>query len=452
MILDEATIAAVSTPFGEGAVAMVRISGPASREVLDTVFCCSVETIHMEPRRQYLGTVRDRSGEEVDEVLATLFLAPSSYTGEDLVEISCHGGVHVTRRVLEVVLAAGARLAEPGEFTQRAYVNGRMDLTQAEAVIDMIRAQSDLALVSARAQLSGSLGRGVEEMRQRLLAVLAHLEAYIDFPEEDIEVEVGKAMIERMAAARDEVTRLLGTAERGRILREGIATVICGAPNVGKSSLLNALAGRDRAIVSEVAGTTRDTVEELIHVGGYALRLIDTAGVRESEDALEREGISRTRRALEEADLVIEVLDASCAPDEQQRVEMDQHFDGVLLVVLNKVDLGEHPGWSGSRHARVSCAAESGLRSLADRIGEQVGAGEMEVIHDPISINARHQVCLCRAREALDAAICGLEEGAYAELVAIDLREALDGIGAIVGKVDTEDLLGEIFANFCIGK
>lgn len=450
---DDDTIAAVATPFGEGAVAVVRVSGSAASSLLAEIFSSAASTTRdLEPRRQYLGKVVDpSSGDVVDEALVTFFPGPASYTGDDLVEIACHGGVHVTRRVLEAVLAAGARPAGPGEFTQRAFLNGKMDLTQAEAVMDLIRSRSDLALVSAQAQLSGGLGRGMEAMRQDLLGVLAHLEAYIDFPEEGIDPQTGVSMVARMAAARDEIARLLGTAERGRILRDGVATVICGAPNVGKSSLLNALSGRDRAIVSELAGTTRDTIEEAIHVGGFALRLIDTAGMRESEDVIEREGISRTRRALGEADLIIEVVDASRAPDDQERVAIDVPAAARILV-LNKVDLGEDPAWARAGDVRISCTAETGIHKLAGLVERVIGAGRADFGRDPIAINTRHQDCLRRACEALEVAIKGLEEEAFTELVAIDIRAALDTIGEVVGKADTEDVLGEIFANFCIGK
>jgi len=449
---DNDTIGAISTAFGEGAVALVRISGQDSVSILDRVFAGPAKPAEMDSRRAYLGTIRTASGDLIDEALVTVFRGPSSYTGEDVAEIACHGGIHVTRRVLDVVLEAGARAAEPGEFTQRAFLNGRMDLTQAEAVMDLIRSQSDLALASAQAQLSGGLGCGLEAMRQELLGILAHLEAYIDFPDEGIDPETGQGLVGRVSDARSEVQRLLGTADRGRIMREGVATVLCGAPNVGKSSLLNALSGRDRAIVSEIAGTTRDTVEETLHIGGLVLRLIDTAGLRKSDDVIEREGIDRTHRAVDEADLVLEVFDASLSKAEQPGDGISSDGGVAILRVLNKADLEEHSDWSGEDGIRLSCQTGKGIPELVEAVTKAVHGGDVDLSRDPVAINARHQACLRRAEAALGATIQGLNEDAFTELVAIELRTGLDAIGEVVGKADSEDLLGEIFANFCIGK
>jgi len=454
--LDNDTIAAISSPFGEGAVGLIRITGDSAFEVLDKTLRSGVRPAGMESRKQYLGRIVDPDGQVIDEVLATVFRNPASYTGQDVAEIACHGGAFVTRRVLDTILAAGARPAGPGEFTQRAFLNGKMDLTQAEAVMDLIRSESDLALTSAHEQLSGGLGRGMESMRSELLGVLAHLEAYIDFPEEGIDPDTGQTMIDRVRAAREEVVRLLGTADRGRILRHGVATVICGAPNVGKSSLLNALSGRDRAIVSDIAGTTRDTIEDSVSVGGYLLRLIDTAGLRDSEDQIEREGIERTHQAIGTADLVIEVLDGSVAPSAQVRVDRGQGGDAeTLLVVLNKSDLGCHGDWASEvpDAVVVSSTNGSGVATLSERIAELLSTGAAAGgTTNPVAINARHQECLRRAQESLDETMVGMKEDRLTELIAIDLRTALDAIGDVVGRADTEDLLGEIFANFCIGK
>src|SRR5215831_5674396 len=302
------TIAAISTPIGQGAIAVVRLTGGAALSVLNRVFRSSVAPESFEPRHVYFGQIRD-GATKIDEVLATFFRGPASYTGEDVVEISCHGGVLVTRRVLDVVLNAGARMANPGEFTQRAFLNGKLDLTQAEAVMDLIRAQTELALRAANEQLAGHLGREVTEIRELLLTILAHVEAYIDFPDEEIDPDTGSALLGKIFQLGKRLDKLLATADQGRVLRHGLRTVIYGAPNVGKSSLLNLLLGYERAIVTDTPGTTRDTIEEVINIRGIPVRLIDTAGARESSDLVETEGVRRTFREVENADLIIQVLD-----------------------------------------------------------------------------------------------------------------------------------------------
>src|ERR1700741_4903608 len=285
MPLDD-TIAAISTAVGEGAIAVLRVSGPEPANLVARIFRGTTAPAKMEPRRSYFGEIYDVTG-VIDQVLVTIFRRPQSYTGEDLIEISCHGWILVTRKILSLLLNAGARSAEPGEFTQRAFLNGRMDLTQAEAVMDLIRAQTELALRAANEQLAGSLGSEVTEIRELLLTTLAHVEAYIDFPDEEIDPDTGKALLDRILALEKRLDRLLATADQGRVLRHGLRTVIYGAPNVGKSSLLNLLLGYDRAIVSELPGTTRDTIEEVINIRGIPVRLIDTAGARESFDLVE---------------------------------------------------------------------------------------------------------------------------------------------------------------------
>src|SRR6516165_11893216 len=304
------TIAAISTPIGEGAIAVVRLTGAAALSILNRIFRSSVAPANFEPRHVYFGQIHDDAA-KVDEVLVTFFRGPASYTGEDVVEISCHGGLLVTRRLLDLVLSAGARMANPGEFTQRAFLNGKMDLTQAEAVMDLIRAQTELALRAANEQLSGRLGTELTEIREELLTTLAHVEAYIDFPEESIDPDTGKTLLNRIQSLSQQLDRLLATADQGRVLRHGLRTVIYGKPNVGKSSLLNLLLGYDRAIVSEIPGTTRDTIEEVINVRGIPVRLVDTAGKRSSADSIEQEGIRRTELQLAQADLVLQVVDAS---------------------------------------------------------------------------------------------------------------------------------------------
>jgi tRNA modification GTPase len=442
------TIAAVATPAGTGAVSMVRISGPRAIPIADLATGGKAGTLL--PRTVRHCEVLDAAGDTLDDGLLTVFRAPRSFTGEDCVEFTGHGGMLVTREVLSRILECGAVPAGPGEFAQRAFVNGKLDLTQAEGIMDLISAQTRLALRAARSQLEGALGRRTTEARDQLLETLAHLEAWIDFPEEDIDPQTGAMLVSRVRFVLDTVDSLLATADQGRILREGVRTVIFGEPNVGKSSLLNQLLGFERAIVSETAGTTRDTIEETINLHGIPLRLVDTAGVREAADVIEAEAIQRTVRQIEEADLLLEIADAG----------QPRPADSILpatraarLLVLNKCDLGEHPDWRDVPAVRLSCLHRRGFDALSDAIRETLHFSEADWGGQAIAINARHQASLQLARTSLLEALALLENpAADPELAAIDLREALDALGEIPGKVDTEDLLGVIFSSFCIGK
>ncbi len=448
--MNDDTIAAIATPPGQGAIALIRVSGTRARGIAEEVFSRRVTT----PRLQVFGTVADADGQVIDEVLLTWFQAPHSYTGEDTLEISCHGGLLVTQKVLERVLEAGARPAEAGEFSQRAFLNGKMDLTQAEAVMDLISAQTDLALKAAHEQLSGRLGNALTQLREDLIGIVAHVEAYIDFPEEDIDPETGEALLGRIDAVRKTIDQLLATADQGRILREGVRTVICGAPNVGKSSLLNVLLGFDRAIVSDTAGTTRDTIEEVINLRGIPLRLIDTAGVRESEDLIEREGISRTQAQIANAELVLEMVDVSAPKSGAGSEEIAASIPPGThhLRLLNKIDRGEHEEWAGAEGVRLSCTEKQGIDTLTEAIFAKLGGPGANWGADLVAINARHKRCLARAAEDLANARQRLAGGESPEFTALELRSALDAIGEVVGKTDVEEILGEIFSTFCIGK
>lgn len=439
------TIAAIATPPGEGALAVIRISGEIALDVADVTFLGKVIPSETE-RRVLFGRIINFDGEILDEVLLTVFRNPRSYTGEDLVEISCHGGSLVASRVLSAVLEAGARMARPGEFTERAFLNGKLDLTQAEAVMDLISAQTPRAARAAAVQLEGCLGVEINSLRGELLEGVAHLEAFIDFPEEGIDPESGAALRRRMEGIAAHLSRLLATADEGRLLREGITLALCGAPNAGKSSLLNRLLGSERAIVSEIAGTTRDTIEERASLGGYPFRVIDTAGLRETEDPVEREGVERARRAAENADLRIHLVDASAQQGTITPLFPDE------LVVLNKVDLvSDRSGLSAG--IPISCRTGEGIEALVAAILARVtGRSEGESLPDGAAINARHQECLKRASLALAAAMDLLGAGEPPELVAVELRGALGAVGEIVGEAGTEEILGKIFSSFCIGK
>lgn len=440
------TIAALATPPGEGALAVIRISGPKALAVADAVFNGAKAPSAMEGRHVAFGRIADAQGELIDEVLVSIFRNPRSYTGEDLVEISGHGGSLVASRVLAAVLEAGARMARPGEFTERAFLNGKLDLTQAEAVMDLIAAQTPRAAKAAAGQLQGRLGEEINALRGELLECVAHLEAFIDFPEEGIDPESGAALRHRMEKVQARLAHLLATANEGRLLREGITLALCGAPNAGKSSLLNRLLGFERAIVSESAGTTRDTIEERASLGGYPFCMIDTAGLRETEDPVEREGVERARRAAEDADLRIHLVDASA-----QRGPVDPLFPDEL-VVLNKVDLvSDRTGLPAG--IPISCRTGEGIETLVAAILSKVtGRNAGEAAPDVTAINTRHRDCLRKAQEHLAAAIALLESGEPPELVAVELRSALGDAGAIVGEAGTEEILGKIFSSFCIGK
>jgi len=441
-MMKEDTIAAVATPPGAGALAVLRLSGKRAREIARTCTGCCLQ-----PRRATLVRLHDETGAVLDEAVATLFVAPASFTGEDTVEFSCHGGMLVTQRVLQRLFACGARPAEPGEFSRRAFENGRLDLTQAEAIMDIISAGSDLALRAAQNQLQGAISRQVEAAEDELLGVAAHLAAYIDFPDEDIEPASLLSLQEGLASVEKRLRHLLQTADTGRFLREGVRTAIVGAPNVGKSSLLNLLLGYERAIVSETAGTTRDTIEESVSLGGLCLRLIDTAGLRESDDELELAGMERSRRAGASADLLLEVADASRAPVESHLPETGAR----RLLILNKCDLPEHPEWAGREALRLSCRTGEGREALEQTLSSLFlcESGEGDTL---AAINARHRYALQEALEALTRAGESLNAGESPELTDIDLREALEALGSITGRLDTEDILDRVFSTFCLGK
>jgi tRNA modification GTPase len=399
---------------------------------------------------------RSAAGLLVDDVLFTFFRGPHSYTGEDSLEVSCHGNPFIAQKILEDLLKRGCRLAGPGEFTQRAFLNGRMDLSQAEAVMDLIHARSERALAAANRQLRGALGHRMKEMIDRLLSALAQIEAYIDFPEEDLPSEDRGHVIGELNYLARETDRLLATSHYGELLRDGIKTVILGPPNAGKSSLLNRLVGRQRALVSPEPGTTRDFIEERILIGPHCLRLIDTAGLNSKPAELEKLGIEKTMERLAEADLILLVLDASRPTPPLSTTVLDGLGDRTTITILNKVDLlsGESIALPPAQTTVVRFSALTGLGldeltaaviGLADAFQENVG-------EDLVAINARHAHALNRARVSLQEALFKLTTGDAVELVASELREVLDAFGEISGKVDNEQMLDRLFASFCIGK
>ena len=441
------TIAAISTPPGEGAIALVRISGPAAVSIAEKIFRGKKRPSRFASHIQYFGDIVTESGGLIDEVMMSIHRAPASYTGEDIVEISCHGGTLVTAKVLEACLHAGARGARPGEFTERAFLNGKMDLTQAEAVIDLIRARTDLALRSATEQLEGKLGEQIKGIRDSLVDLVAHVEASIDFSEEGIAPDEGNSLRVRLDSVREQIAALLATADHGRILRDGVRVVIYGATNAGKSSLLNRLLGYERVIVSDAPGTTRDTIEETVNLCGVPVRLLDTAGLRTSTSDIEREGIARTERSLQKADLRLHIVDRNAAPP----AHFEQNANGNELLVLNKSDLPEHPEWKNTNALRVSCLTGDGLGALENEILSRISKQNLRP-ENALAINMRHRDCLRRALEACDRARKTLDKTFSPEYLSVDLNEALEAVGEVIGTVGVEQILDSVFGQFCIGK
>ncbi len=453
------TIAAIATPIGEGGLAVIRISGANAFAVADQCFSPTGKS-SVKPSAapthtiQYGKIVRDDN--VIDEVLLAVLRAPRTFTREDTVEISCHGGILPAKLVLDTVLAAGARMAEPGEFTKRAFLNGRIDLAQAEAVADLIHSRTELALAAANEQLAGKLSQRINQVRDDLMHTLAHVEAHIDFPDEDIAPDTKEKLLERLEAGIIFMDQLLRTANEGQILRRGIRAAIIGRPNAGKSSLLNQLLGRDRAIVSPIAGTTRDTIEETANIRGIPVVFIDTAGLREAGDEIEREGIRRSRESLAQAELILHVLDASEPLTDADENYLTEFAGKKRILVRNKTDLPVKLEFKNQnsevRMVDVCSLSGNGIENLKDEIKALVWAGEISAENLQVTINSRHQDALNRARFSARAATDALRDDATLELVAMDLHIAANAVGEIVGKTTTEDLLDKIFSSFCIGK
>jgi len=456
----EDTIAAVATPLGEGGIAVIRVSGKEAAQISEKVFRSRTKLTKAATHTVHYGFVVDpRTGERIDEVLATVMRAPRSYTAEDVVEISCHGGVLAARLVLNALLDAGARLAEPGEFTKRAFLNGRIDLAQAEAVIDLIRSKSDRAYRAALKQAGGAFSRKVKEMRRTLLETLAHIEVMIDYPEHDVEELTSALIKERCGSVRREAEELLRTAERGRLLREGIATAIVGKPNVGKSSLLNLLSREERAIVTDIPGTTRDVIEQYVTIGGIALRLLDTAGIRDTDDIVERIGVERSREAIASSDLILFVVSGSEPLSDEERALLEELQGRQMILVVNKmdlelkVDLDELARYvPPERTVRLSALRGEGLDRLERLVAELFFEGELETGDLTYVGNSRHVQLLKRAIASLRDAEAGADAGLPVDMVQIDVKGAWEALGELIGEEAGEALIDQIFSQFCLGK
>jgi tRNA modification GTPase len=454
------TIAAISTPLGVGGIGIVRLSGPQTREILEKVFRRRQGKGPLLSHRFYLGEIiRPRDTAVIDEVLASFMGKPRTYTREDVAEIQAHSGVLVLREILDAVLHSGARLAEPGEFTKRAFLNGRIDLTQAEAVIDLIQSKTRRSLEMANLQREGRLGMEIRRVREELLNLMALLEAGIDFPEDEVPELCGDEVSRRLQGTLQRLDTLLRTYDRGKIYREGISAVIIGRPNVGKSSLLNALLREDRAIVTSIPGTTRDVIEEVVNVRGIPLKVMDTAGLRHTRNQVEVEGVRRTRDRMARADVVIWVVDVSepitpqdldILPEVQPRKTVVALNKNDLPQRLNPGDLGEH--LPGAPLIPVSALHHSGIDRLEEAIRDLVLDGGQDSSAEVLLSNLRHKQALERASEGLQQALKASRANLSAEFISLDLGRALQALGEIVGDTTTDDILERIFSQFCIGK
>ncbi|AST93929.1 MULTISPECIES: tRNA uridine-5-carboxymethylaminomethyl(34) synthesis GTPase MnmE [Sutcliffiella] len=457
------TIAAISTPMGEGAIAIVRLSGEEALSIIDRIFITPSKkkmsevpshTIH------YGNIVDPKVNEVIEEVMVSIMRGPKTFTREDVVEINCHGGIVSVNKVLQLVLSQGARLAEPGEFTKRAFLNGRIDLSQAEAVMDLIRAKTDRAMNLALGQMEGRLSKLVQGLRQHILEILAHVEVNIDYPEyDDVEEMTHHLLLEKATYVKNELEKLLRTSQQGKILREGLSTVIVGRPNVGKSSLLNSLVQENKAIVTDIPGTTRDVIEEYVNVRGVPLKLVDTAGIRETEDIVERIGVERSREFLNKADLVLLVLNNNepLSKEDEQLLEVTEGMD--VIIIVNKTDLPTNLSIEKVKQLAkdraiitTSLLEEKGIDELEDAIASVFFDEGIEIGDTTFVSNSRHIGLISQAQTALEEAIDGLNSGVPIDIVQIDLTRTWEILGEIIGDTVHESLIDQLFSQFCLGK
>ena len=459
MFIDD-TIAAIATAPGEGGIGIIRISGEKSLQVAESIFKSVTGKLIKDYNTRTLiyGTVVD--GEKViDEALVAYMKGPKSYTGEDVIEINCHGGFISVKKILELILSKDVRLADAGEFTKRAFLNGRIDLSQAEAIIDVIKAKTDKAHEVAQSQLEGSLSKKIRELRFKVTEVLAHLEVSIDFAEEDVEEITYKTLRGNAEDIKREIKKLYDTSESGKILRDGLKTVIIGKPNVGKSSLLNSILGENRAIVTDIAGTTRDAIEEFVNIKGIPLKIVDTAGIRETEDIVEKIGVERSKESYNTADLVIMVLDSSRPLSQEDREILETLENKKTIVLLNKTDLPQQIDIDElskyvdcSSIIKISALQHKGIEELQDKIEAMVYKGSVKNSSNLMITNSRHKDALLKAYESINDAISAIDQNMPYDFIEVDFKNIWDYLGYINGDTGKEDLLDTIFANFCKGK
>lgn len=448
------TIVAIATPPGMGGVAIVRLSGEKSISIASTLL--KNATIPTQSHTVKLVTVRSSTGEPIDRALCLFFQSPRSFTGEDTVEFHCHGGHLLAQSIVEALVHAGARAALPGEFTLRAFLNGKIDLAQAEAIQDLIGAKNEKALQVAEAQLEGRLSREISAMQKEASRLAAIFEAWVDFPEEGLEFESQESILLTLQQLERRVRYLLDTYHEGKIIHDGVSICLLGAPNVGKSSLMNALLGKERAIVSHIPGTTRDTIEEDLRLEGIQCRLIDTAGIRQTNELIEGEGVRRSLKAIKTADIVFVVLDASCPNESEVKELLKETESNHVCLIWNKIDLqsnrDELPTFHTAEVSFVSAKTGQGLDDLKAAVRRMLWKNEAMHRDEVLITNIRHKEALLRAQEALFRVISGLQEALSPEFITFDMREFLRHLGSVIGTDITEDILTEIFAQFCVGK
>ncbi|MHD0398767.1 tRNA uridine-5-carboxymethylaminomethyl(34) synthesis GTPase MnmE [Staphylococcus simulans] len=459
--MDLDTITSISTPMGEGAIGIVRLSGSRAVEITDKLYKGKKPLAEVDSHTINYGHIIDPdTNEVVEEVMVSVLRAPKTFTREDIVEINCHGGILTINRVLELTMTAGARMAEPGEYTKRAFLNGRIDLSQAEAVMDFIRSKTDRASKVAMNQIEGRLSDMIKRQRQSILEILAQVEVNIDYPEyDDVEDATTEFLLEKSEAIKSEIDHLLATGTQGKIMREGLSTVIVGKPNVGKSSMLNNLIQDNKAIVTEVAGTTRDVLEEYVNVRGVPLRLVDTAGIRETEDIVEKIGVERSRKALSEADLILFVLNYNEALTEEDVTLYEVIKNEDAIVIVNKTDLEQHLDLDEVRDMvgdipviETSMLKQEGIDQLEEQIRDLFFGGEVQNQDMTYVSNSRHISLLKQARHAIQDAIDAAEAGIPMDMVQIDLTRTWEILGEIIGASASDELIDQLFSQFCLGK
>lgn len=454
----EDTIAAIATAYGEGGIGIVRVSGPETKSILSKIFVSEQKEI--KNRRMTYGHILDpEKGQIIDEVLAVFMEEPHTYTKEDVAEINCHGSMVSLRKTLELVLRNGARLAEPGEFTKRAFLNGRLDLSQAEAVIDLIKAKTDKGFDVAMGQLEGKLSGAIKEIRARLMDLLVNVTVNIDYPDEDIEELTYQEMKKEISQIGDMIEKLLDTADSGKIIKEGLNVAIIGKPNVGKSSLMNELLKETRAIVTEIPGTTRDTIEEVVSIRNIPVRLTDTAGIRETDDKIEKIGIEKSKKSFNQADLIIFVMDSSRKISQEDQEIIESIGNRKAIVLMNKIDLGN--AWKKEEIKRqlpnaavieTSMLEKTGVAKIEDEIVNLVYSGSVKQNDSLLITNVRHQDLLVKARQSLSDAESMTVAGEAMDFIEVDLKNAYDFLGEIIGETVSDDIINEVFSRFCLGK
>ena len=455
---DTRTIAAISTPVGVGGIAVIRLSGSLAVDIADRVYRGRKKLADVETHTVNYGFIKDADENTVDEVLVTVMRAPRSYTKEDVVEISTHGGLVASKNVLKCLITAGAYPAEPGEFTKRAFLNGRIDLSQAEAIIDVINSKTSLAQQNAMSQMSGGLSKQIDLARAELISLAASMQVIIDYPDEELEDVTGDDIYERTNVVKNKIEEMIASSENGKIIKDGIRAVISGKPNVGKSSLLNFLAREERAIVTDIAGTTRDIIEETVNLDGVPLILTDTAGIRQTDDAVEKIGVERSLKSVSGADLNIVVLDASTEPDDEEIKLIEDTEGKKRIIIINKSDIRSDGAVKKVRQMladepiEISVKNGDGVEALVSRIKEMYKLGEIGKNENSIITNVRHLSALQRAKEALENVLDAISCGMPSDIASIDLNIAIESLGEITGASVSEDIVSAIFHDFCVGK